>query len=63
MNFAADHIGYVIAAYAVTFVVLAALIVTVVATMRAQRTELTRLEANDAPRRRKASSAREPGAQ
>ena len=62
MNFAADHIGFVIAAYAVTFVVLSALVVAVVAATRARRAELERLEASDAPRRRRASGAREPEA-
>jgi len=61
MDFSADHIGFVAAAYGLTFAVLAGLILMVLADHRAQRTALERLGGTgDAPRRRKAIDAREP---
>lgn len=61
MDLSADHIGFVAAAYGLSFVVLAGLILMVLVDNRAQRGALEKLGgAGDAPRRRKAIDAREP---
>jgi heme exporter protein CcmD len=62
MDFSADHIGFVAAAYALTFAVLIGLIFVVVADLRAQRSALARLEGAEGPRRRRAAKAEEPAA-
>ena len=54
MNFAADHIGFVLAAYGITFVVLAGLIAMVLVDLRAQRAALAELEGKSEGRRRRA---------
>ncbi len=59
MDFAARHIGYVIAAYGVALVLLAGLVGVIVLRMRAVRKRLAELEAQGARRRApaRASSA------
>jgi heme exporter protein CcmD len=49
MNLAAPHIGFVIAAYAVTFIALALLVVSIVQRDRRLRRELAHLEKKTAP--------------
>ena len=60
MDFTADHIGFVAAAYALTFAVLAGLIVLVVADLRSQRNALEKLEGSAGSRRRRAARVEEP---
>ena len=59
MDFTADHIGFVTAAYGLTFAVLTGLIFMVLADLRAQRKALTRLEGEAGPRRRRTARAEE----
>lgn len=61
MSLAAPHIGFVIAAYAVTIVVLAGLIGAVVGNDRAKARRLADLEARGAPRRRRAAAPAREG--
>ena len=56
MDLSADHIGFVAAAYVLTFAVLMGLIGLVVADLRAQRSALARLEGTDGRRRRAAKT-------
>lgn len=58
MDLAARHIGFVLASYAVAFVLLAGLIIAFIARMRAVRRRLAALEAQGA-RRRKAAAPRQ----
>jgi len=51
MDLAAKHIGFVLSAYAVAFVLLSALIVAIVVRMRLVRRRLAALEAEGAARR------------
>jgi heme exporter protein D len=54
MDFANPHVGFVVASYAITFVVLGGLIGWVIARGRSLDRRLARLEAEGAPRRRRA---------
>lgn len=56
LDMSAAHIGFVLTAYALTFVVLLGLIVVIAADLKAQRTALAKLEDAGAPRRRRATS-------
>ncbi len=58
MDLAAKHIGFVLASYAVAFVLLAGLILFLVARMRHVRRRLATLQAQGA-RRRRAAAARQ----
>jgi len=57
IDFSADHIGFVIASYAVTFVVLGALLAWTLARARAVSHRLEALERDGAARRRPSSTA------
>lgn len=59
MDFSADHIGFVTAAYGLTFAVLTGLIVIVLADLRAQRKALSRLEGTEGARHRRAAKTEE----
>ncbi len=60
MDFSADHIGFVAAAYALTGAVLVGMILAVVADLRAQRSALAQLEDGHTGRRRRAARTEEP---
>lgn len=51
MSLDAPHVGFVIAAYAITAIVLCALIMSIVASSRSKRRRLTQLEGRDLGRR------------
>ena len=57
MDLSAKHVGFVVAAYAVAFVLLAALIAGIVVRMRLVQRRLTTLEAQGARRRKIAPSS------
>ncbi len=63
MDFAAKHIGFVLASYGVATVLLLGLIVALLLRMRGVRRRLTELEAQGAGRRRRAATAGNPRAQ
>ena len=56
MDFAADHVGFVLAAYGISAVVLAIVTASVVLRYRHVARRLGELQASGAPRRRKAES-------
>ncbi len=59
LDFSADHIGFVAAAYGLTGIVLVGLIIVVIGGARAQRSALQKLEGDAASRRRKPVRAEE----
>lgn len=56
MDFTNPHVGFVVASYAITFVVLGGLIAWVLTRARRLGRRLGRLEAEGAPRRRRAAA-------
>lgn len=58
MDFAAPHIGFVVASYAISAVALAGLVIAIVARYRATMRKLETLERQGAPRRAPAGAVR-----
>ena len=55
------HVGYLIAAYGITFVILAALIIWIVVDRRAQKQALMRIDARRVPSSRDVNRRSTPG--